>query len=45
VLSEWDAANYDRAARPNHGWVTVVLDRVALIVHETVHDAGYGSGS
>lgn len=44
MAREWDAATYDRVARPHHGWATVVLDRLALLGDETVLDAGCGSG-
>lgn len=42
--SEWDAATYDRIADPMTRWGTGVLDRLALAGHETVLDAGCGSG-
>lgn len=41
---EWDAPTYDRVALPHDGWATMVLDRLDLTGHETVLDAGCGSG-
>lgn len=45
MTREWDAATYDRVALPHHSWATVVLDRLELSGHETVLDAGCGSGT
>jgi trans-aconitate 2-methyltransferase len=45
VTREWDAATYNRVARPHHDWATVVLDRLDLTGRETVLDAGCGSGT
>lgn len=41
---DWDAATYDRVADPQARWGAVVLDRLPLDGHETVLDAGCGSG-
>lgn len=41
---DWDAATYDRVATPQQQWALPVLDRLALEGHETVLDAGCGSG-
>ena len=41
---DWDAATYDRVADPQARWGGVVLDRLPLAGHETVLDAGCGSG-
>lgn len=40
----WDAATYDRVSAPQVGWAGPVLDRLELRGHETVLDAGCGSG-
>ncbi len=42
--TDWDAATYDRIADPMTRWGTAVLDRLTLEGHETVLDAGCGSG-
>ena len=41
---DWDAASYDRVSGPQVAWARAVLDRLALKGHETVLDAGCGSG-
>jgi trans-aconitate 2-methyltransferase len=40
----WDAATYDRVSGPQVEWAALVLDRLPLEGHETVLDAGCGSG-
>jgi trans-aconitate 2-methyltransferase len=42
--SDWDAARYDRLARPQTAWGHAVLERLELAGDETVLDAGCGSG-
>jgi trans-aconitate 2-methyltransferase len=44
VGGDWDAVAYDRLSDPQLGWGTAVLERLALRGHETVLDAGCGSG-
>jgi trans-aconitate 2-methyltransferase len=41
---DWDAATYDRVSAPQVEWAGPVLDRLELKGHETVLDAGCGSG-
>jgi trans-aconitate 2-methyltransferase len=41
---DWDAATYDRVSGPQVQWAEKVLERLALVGHETVLDAGCGSG-
>lgn len=41
---DWDATTYDRIADPQFRWGVAVLDRLQLEGHETVLDAGSGSG-
>jgi len=41
---DWDGATYDRIADPMTRWGSGVLDRLPLSGHETVLDAGCGSG-
>ena len=41
----WDAATYDRIAKPMRMWAQEVIDDLALKGDETVLDAGCGSGS
>lgn len=41
---DWDAATYDRVSAPQVEWAGRVLDRLELGGHETVLDAGCGSG-
>jgi trans-aconitate 2-methyltransferase len=41
---DWDAATYDRVSGPQVAWAEQVLDRLPLRGHETVLDAGCGSG-
>lgn len=41
---EWNAAEYHRLADPHVGWGRTVLARLPLRGHETVVDAGCGSG-
>ena len=40
----WDAATYDRVSAPQVEWARTVLERLPLEGHETVLDAGCGSG-
>ena len=42
--SDWDAATYDRLADPMTRWGIAVLRRLPLQGHESVLDAGCGSG-
>ncbi len=44
VARDWDAATYDRVSDPQVAWARGVLDRLAPKGHETVLDAGCGSG-
>lgn len=41
---DWDAEVYDRVSDVQLGWGLEVLDRLALSGHETVLDAGCGTG-
>ena len=41
---EWNSEVYQRVSAPQFGWGKKVLDRVALRGHETVLDAGCGTG-
>ncbi|MDQ3721290.1 MAG: methyltransferase domain-containing protein [Actinomycetota bacterium] len=41
---DWDARSYERVSGPQAAWAEKVLDRLALRGHETVLDAGCGSG-
>jgi trans-aconitate 2-methyltransferase len=41
---DWDAATYDRVADVQEGWGREVLERLELDGHETVLDAGCGTG-
>jgi trans-aconitate 2-methyltransferase len=41
---DWDAATYDRVSEPQVEWARRVLERLPLEGHETVLDAGCGSG-
>ena len=41
---EWDADAYDRISGPQFSWGKKVLDRLSLRGHETVLDAGCGTG-
>ena len=43
-MSTWDAARYDRLADPQEAWAREILERSAIEPHETVLDAGCGSG-
>jgi trans-aconitate 2-methyltransferase len=43
-LRDWDATTYDRVAEPQLEWALEVLERLPLRGHETVLDAGCGSG-
>jgi len=43
-VRDWDAATYDRVSDPQVEWAVTVLDRLGLEGHETVLDAGCGSG-
>jgi trans-aconitate 2-methyltransferase len=40
----WDASSYDRVGGPMTAMATAVVDRLALDGHETVLDAGCGTG-
>lgn len=42
--TDWDAKTYDRLAAPQEEWARDVLARLPLQGHETVLDAGCGSG-
>jgi trans-aconitate 2-methyltransferase len=44
MMSDWDAATYDRVAEPQEEWGLEVLERLELSGDETVLDAGCGSG-
>lgn len=44
MTRDWDAATYDRVSLPQVEWAGAVLDRLELRGHETVLDAGCGSG-
>lgn len=44
TVRDWDAATYDRVSDPQVQWARGVLDRLELEGHETVLDAGCGSG-
>jgi trans-aconitate 2-methyltransferase len=44
VSRDWDAATYDRVSEPQVAMARRVLDRLPLEGHETVLDAGCGSG-
>ncbi|HET9851395.1 MAG TPA: methyltransferase domain-containing protein [Candidatus Limnocylindrales bacterium] len=41
---DWNAASYDRVADPQARWGAQVLERLPLEGHETVLDAGCGTG-
>jgi trans-aconitate 2-methyltransferase len=41
---DWDARTYERVSGPQARWAEKVLDRLPLKGHETVLDAGCGSG-
>jgi trans-aconitate 2-methyltransferase len=41
---EWDAAGYDKVSTPQARWGRAVLQRLVLSGHETVLDAGCGTG-
>jgi trans-aconitate 2-methyltransferase len=41
---DWDAATYTQVAGPQFRWAGPILDRLELKGHETVLDAGCGSG-
>ncbi len=43
--THWDAATYDRIGTPMRRWAQRVIDDLHLEGHETVLDAGCGSGS
>jgi trans-aconitate 2-methyltransferase len=43
-MRDWDARTYERVSGPQARWAEEVLDRLALEGHETVLDAGCGSG-
>jgi trans-aconitate 2-methyltransferase len=44
MTRDWDAATYDRVSDPQVEWAERVLERLPLRGHETVLDAGCGSG-
>ena len=44
MTRDWDAATYDRVSAPQVEWARAVLERLPLDGHETVLDAGCGSG-
>ena len=44
MTRDWDGAAYDRVSAPQEEWARVMLDRLELEGHETVLDAGCGSG-
>jgi trans-aconitate 2-methyltransferase len=44
VVSDWDAATYDRIANPQARWGERLLDRLPLHGDEIVMDAGCGTG-
>jgi trans-aconitate 2-methyltransferase len=44
VTRDWDAGSYDRVSNPQVEMALPVLDRLPLEGHETVLDAGCGSG-
>ena len=44
MAREWDARTYDRVSDPMARWGASVLDRLELLGHERVLDAGCGSG-
>jgi trans-aconitate 2-methyltransferase len=44
VTRDWDAATYDRVSAPQVEWARKLLERLPLSGHETVLDAGCGSG-
>ena len=41
---DWDAATYHRVSSPHVEWASALLERLDLRGHETVLDAGCGSG-
>src|SRR5690242_11602792 len=41
---EWDSSAYDRISGPQFRWGKRVLERVSLLGHERVLDAGCGTG-
>jgi trans-aconitate 2-methyltransferase len=43
-MGGWDAATYDVVSDPHVKWAEAVLERLPLSGHETVLDAGCGSG-
>ncbi|HUF54095.1 MAG TPA: methyltransferase domain-containing protein [Dehalococcoidia bacterium] len=45
MATDWNASVYDRVGTPMRGWSAQVIDDLALKGHETVLDAGCGSGS
>jgi len=44
IPRDWDAQSYDRVSDPQLAWGLQVLDRMQLEGHETVLDAGCGTG-
>ena len=44
MTRDWDAATYHRGSSPHVEWAEALLDRLDLQGHETVLDAGCGSG-
>ena len=43
-IREWNATSYHRVSNPHVNWGKVVLERLPLTGHETVIDAGCGTG-
>lgn len=43
--ADWEASKYSRVATPQREWSAAVIDRLGLNGHETVVDAGCGSGN
>lgn len=43
-MRDWDARTYERVSGPQAAWAEKVLDRLPLEGHETVLDAGCGTG-
>ena len=43
--ADWDASTYGRVSTPQQEWAGPVMERLGLKGHETVLDAGCGSGN
>ena len=41
---DWNATSYDKVADPQTRWGAEVLERLPIVGHETVLDAGCGTG-